>query len=245
MHAIDQSAISLRRAMEQSLSGLEREFNALSLSGVTETGKELGRGSYGEVREANWLGRPCATKRLHPLLVSQVGAEEISKASLDFVRECRTWKDLRHPHIVQLLGVVFEQTSPLPVLVMERLSTSLRRFLEDHTKAHFPLNRKAVVLHQVSLGLAYLHSLKYIHRDLSTNNILLDTETWKAAKITDFGVTRVLDTTRSKMTGTFVPGVCMSVCVCVRACVFGHAYVCGCLCTHDQVADTDFLHHTA
>ena len=117
MHAIDQSAISL----EQSLSGLEREFAALSLSDVTETGKELGRGSYGEVREANWLGRPCATKRLHPLLVSQVGAEEISKASLDFVRECRTWKDLRHPHIVQLLGVVFEQESPLPVLVMERI----------------------------------------------------------------------------------------------------------------------------
>ena len=233
--------------MEPSLSGLEREFAALSLSGVTETGKELGRGSYGEVREAHWLGTPCATKRVHPLLVSQAGAEEISKASLDFVRECGTWKDLRHPYIVQLLGVVFEQASPLPVLVMERLSTSLRRFLEDHTKAQFPLSRKAVVLHQVSLGLAYLHSLKYIHRDLSTNNILLDTETWKAAKITDFGVTRVVDTTRSRMTGTLVPGLCcMSVCVCVHVCVcvYGHAYV-WMLCTHDRVAETDFLHHTA
>ena len=210
------SAISLRRAMEPFLSGLEREFAALSLSGVTETGKELGRGSYGEVREADWLGTPCATKRVHSLLVSQAGTEEISKASLDFVRECRTWKDLRHPHIVQLLGVVFEQASPLPVLVMERLSTSLRCFLEDHPKAQFPLNRKAAILHQVSLGLAYLHSLKYIHRDLSTNNILLDADTWRA-KITDFGVTRVLDTTRSRMTGTFVPGVCMSVCVCACA----------------------------
>ena len=137
-------------------------------------------------------------------------------------------KDLRRPHIIQLLGVVFEQASPLPVLVMERLTTSLRRFLEDHTKAQFPLSRKAVVLHQVSLGLAYLHSLKYIHRDLSTNNILLDTETWKAAKITDFGVTRVLDTTRSRMTGTFVPGACMSVCVCtcMCVCVYRHAYIC-------------------
>ena len=211
--------------MEPSLSGLEREFAALSLSGVTETGKVLGRGSYGEVREANWLGTPCATKRVHPLLVSQASAEEISKASRDFVRECRTWKDLRHPHIVQLLGVVFEQASPLPVLVMERLSTSLWRFLED-PKAQFPLNRKAVVLHQVSLGLAYLHSLKYIHRDLSTNNILLDTDSWKA-KITDFGVTRVLDTTRSRMTGTLVPGVCMSVCVCACMCVCMNRHMCG------------------
>ena len=209
--------------MDSSLSGLKREFAALSLSGVTETGKELGRGSYGEVREANWLGTPCATKRVHSELVAQAGAAEISKASLDFIRECRTWKDLRHPHVVQLLGVVFEQASPLPVLVMERLSTSLRRFLEDHSKAQFPLRRKAVVLHQVSIGLAYLHSLKYIHRDLSTNNILLDTETWKAAKITDFGVTRVLDTTRSRMTGSLVPGVCMSVCVC--ECMYARVYV--------------------
>ena len=195
--------------MEPSLSDLEREFAALSLSGVTETGKELGRGAYGEVREASWLGTPCATKRVHSLLVSQAGATEISKVSRDFVRECRTWKDLRHPHIVQLLGVVFERASPLPVLVMERLSTSLRRFLEEHTKEQFPLSRKAAVLHHVALGLAYLHSQKYIHRDLSTNNILLDTDSWKA-KITDFGVTRVLDTTRSRMTGSLVPGVCVS-----------------------------------
>ena len=207
--------------MEPSLSDLEREFAALSLSGVTETGKELGRGAYGEVREASWLGTPCATKRVHSLLVSQAGATEISKVSRDFVRECRTWKDLRHPHIVQLLGVVFERASPLPVLVMERLSTSLRRFLEEHTKEQFPLSRKAAVLHHVALGLAYLHNQKYIHRDLSTNNILLDTETWKAAKITDFGVTRVLDTTRSRMTGSLVPGVCVCICVWTCMCVWG------------------------
>ena len=226
--------------MEPSLSGLEREFAALALSGVTETGKELGRGSYGEVREANWLGTPCATKRVHPLLVSQAGAADGGKVSQDFVRECRTWKDLRHPHIVLLLGVVFERASPLPVLVMERLSTSLRRFLEDHTKEEFPLSRKATVLHQVALGLAYLHSQKHIHRDLSTNNILLDTDSWKA-KITDFGVTRVLDTTRSRMPGSLVPGECLCmwtyvhvcVCVCVRAyeraCVPMY-YACVCVC---------------
>ena len=30
------------------------------------------------------------------------------------------WKVMQHPHIVQLLGVVLEQASPLPVLVMEQ-----------------------------------------------------------------------------------------------------------------------------
>ena len=66
------------------LRDLEREFSALSISDVTETGKELGRGSYGEVREASWLGIPSATKRVHAILVSPA---EGDKVSLDFVRE--------------------------------------------------------------------------------------------------------------------------------------------------------------
>ena len=155
--------------MNPSLFGLKHEFGALALSDrdVKETAKELGRGSYGEVKEAYWLGTPCAIKRVHPLLVPQSGAVEDNKVSRDFVQECRAWKDLRHPHIVQLLGVVFEQASPLPVLVMERLSTSLRRFLEEHNKEEFPLDRKVSVLYQVALGLVYLHSQKHIHRDFS------------------------------------------------------------------------------
>ena len=52
---------------------------------------------------APWLGTPCATKRVHPQLLPQDGA--LNKVAIDFVRECRTWKDLRHPHIVQFLGV--------------------------------------------------------------------------------------------------------------------------------------------
>ena len=191
--------------MATSLSDLEREFSALVISDVKETGKELGRGAYGEVREAEWLGAPCATKRVHAALLPEVGAVRNSKVANDFVRECRTWKDLRHPNIVLLYGVLFETDSPLPVLVMERLSTSLRRYLEAHTKEEIPLDRKATILRQVALGLSYLHSHKHVHRDLSPNNILLDTEGWRT-KITDFGVSRALGSAGRRITGTYAPG---------------------------------------
>ena len=190
--------------MATSLSDLEREFSSLQISDVTETGQELGRGAYGEVRKAEWLGTPCATKRVHPQLLPQDGA--LNKVAIDFVRECRTWKDLRHPHIVQFLGVFFQQDSPLPVLVIERLSTSLRCYWETHTKEEIPLEKKAPVLHQVALGLAYLHRLAHVHRDLSPNNILLDTEGWKT-KITDFGVSRALGSAGGQMTGSYAPGI--------------------------------------
>ena len=191
--------------MATSLSDLEREFSNLLISDVNETGKELGRGSYGEVREAEWLGAPCATKRVHSILLPQSGSIGSSKVAADFVMECRTWKDLRHPNIVQLFGVFFERGSPLPVLVMERLSTSLRYYLETHTKEEVAQERKATILRHVALGLAYLHRLKNVHRDLSPNNILLDTEGWRA-KITDFGVSRAFVSAGGRMTGTYAPG---------------------------------------
>ena len=191
--------------MATSLSDMEREFSALVISDVKETGKELGRGAYGEVREAEWFGAPCATKRVHAALLPEVGAVRNSKVANDFVRECRTWKNLRHPNIVQLLGVLFKTDSPLPVLVMERMSTSLRLYIEAHTKVEICLPRKADILLQVARGLSYLHSHKHVHRDLSPNNILLDTEGWRA-KITDFGVSRALGTAGSRTTGTYAPG---------------------------------------
>ena len=199
-----------RSTMATSFKDLEREFSNLLISDVNETGKELGRGSYGEVREAELLGAPCATKRVHPILLTQSGSIDTSKVAADFVRECRTWKNLRHPNIVQLFGVFFEQDSPLPVLVMERLSTSLRYYLKTHTKEVVPQERKATILRHVALGLAYLHKLKNVHRDLSPNNILLDTEGWRA-KITDFGVSRAFVSEGGQMTGTSAPGTKLSV----------------------------------
>ena len=48
----------------------------------------------------------------------------------DFVEECKLMSQLRHPHIVQFLGVAYLPGSPIPVLLMEKLQTSLDNLLE-------------------------------------------------------------------------------------------------------------------
>ena len=126
---------------------IHKEFENLKVKDVRETGKELGRGSYGVVNEALWRGIPCVTKRLHKEL------EMEGKPFQDFVQECRTWSNLRHPNIVQLYGVFFEAGIRHPVLVLELMMTSLRTYLENTKKDEVELKDKVLILHQVRVGI--------------------------------------------------------------------------------------------
>ena len=166
----------------------------LLISNLDLFSTELGRGADATVYQAEWNGTLCAAKRLHEALLMDESLGGVEKLVSNFENECRTWSKLRHPNIVQFLGVYLEQGSRLPVLIIEKMDTSLRWYLENHTKEKFPLDLKAVVLHQITQALAYLHSQDppLVHHDLSPNNVLLNVETF-VTKLTDFGMSRAIN----------------------------------------------------
>ena len=179
------------------------------LSDVQLTGTNIGGGAYGTVDEVAFPVA-AAAKTIHPIL--QRG---LSKAAREFVRECQLMSTLRHPNIVQFLGVAFYPCSPLPALVMERLLTSLHDLLDPDTPpprdavpplAVFSMALKCSVLQDVARGLAYLHgqSPPIIHRDLSARNVLLNSE--MVGKIADLGVARIAPRMRAAATMTKGPG---------------------------------------
>ena len=193
------------------------ELRPFLLSNVRLTGTRIGAGAYGSVEEVAIPGAICAAKRIHEIFQdrSEIPDEEILKASTQFVRECQLMSTLRHPHIVQFLGVCFFPDSRLPALVMERLLTSLHDLLDPETdsppppdapKPFFPLSLKCSILHNVASGLTYLHeqSPPIIHRDLSARNVLLNSA--MVAKIADLGVARIVPRMRAAATMTKVPG---------------------------------------
>ena len=114
--------------------------------------------------------------------------------------------EMRHPHIVQFLGLCFLEGSALPVLVMERLDNSLDNLLE--TSPSLPLALKESLLTDVARGLLYLHTrnLPVVHRDLSARNVLLTSSL--VAKISDLGNARIVNLQPGQlaMTLTRVPG---------------------------------------
>ena len=175
-------------------------FEPYKLIGITITDRELGHGSYATVIELEFMGLKCAGKKIHEVLLRQGGT---SYAVQRFEEECRLLSQVRHPNIVQFLGVYFQQGVPAPILVMEFLPTNLTTCIEQY--GILPNEISYSILHDVALGLCYLHSQTppIIHRDLSSNNVLLTSN--MTAKVSDLGVARILNLTPlqvSRMTQT-------------------------------------------
>ena len=192
------------------------ELRPFVLSDVQLTGTRIGSGAYGRVEEVVFpVG--AAAKTLFAFLQEgdDSSPNELPKAAAEFVRECQLMSTVRHPNVVQFLGVAFFAGSRLPALVMERLLTSLHDLLAPDTPppsgtpsplAFFSAVLKCSVLHNVACGLAYLHgrSPPVIHRDLSARNVLLNSE--MVAKIADLGVARIVPHMRAAATMTKGPG---------------------------------------
>lgn len=166
-------------------------LDSFKLAGIQLTEHELGVGSYASVYEMNYLGLRCAGKKIHTLLLRQGGGA--TYALRRFEEECRLLSRMRHPNIVQFLGVYFERGMQIPILVMEFLPANLTSCIEKKEVIYVQISYS--ILHDVALGLNYLHSQvpAIIHRDLSSNNVLLTPD--MKAKISDLGVAKILNLT--------------------------------------------------
>ena len=192
------------------------ELRPFVLSNVRLTGTRIGAGAYASVEEVA-IPVDAAAKKIHEVFLdrTEIPDDEIEKTATEFVKECQLMSTLRHPHIVQFLGVCFLQGSRLPALVMERLLTSLHDLVAPDIQpppgaprplSFFSMSLKCSVLHNVACGLTYLHERTppVIHRDLSARNVLLNSG--MVAKIADLGVARIVPRMGAAATMTRAPG---------------------------------------
>ena len=173
--------------------------------------QSLGIGSYGAVCKAKCDDLLCAAKIIHPTLFDPTALQQVAPQREPrlpirrFEQECEFMSAIRHPNIVQYLGMFRDTDTSLPVLLMELMDDSLTHFLESSTQP-IPYNIQVNLCHDVSLALSFLHSNKIVHRDLSSNNVLLIGNV--RAKVTDFGMARLGDINpqATRFTSTMCPG---------------------------------------
>ncbi|XP_078174559.1 LEAF RUST 10 DISEASE-RESISTANCE LOCUS RECEPTOR-LIKE PROTEIN KINASE-like 1.3 isoform X2 [Carex rostrata] len=146
--------------------------------------KELGDGGFGTVYKGNLKdGRVVAVKRLYKNSYRRIE---------QFLNEVEILSHLHHPNLVILYGCT-ARTSDELLLVYEFVPNGT---VADHL--HGPRSSENILTWPIRLSiaietadaLAYLHAIEpqIIHRDIKTNNILLDDGFH--VKVADFGLSR-------------------------------------------------------
>ena len=171
--------------------------------------QSLGIGSYGAVCKARCDDLPCAAKLLHPILFDPTVRAQASRQTEHrlpisrFEQECQFLSSIKHPNIVQYLGTSTDSENGLPVLLMELMDESLTSFVE-RSQRNLPYHIEVTISNDIALALSFLHSNGIIHRDLSSNNVLMIGNS--RAKVTDFGMAKLaganLQATRVSLTQT-------------------------------------------
>ena len=148
-------------------------------------GKKIGQGGFSEIFESHWMGIPIAVKVIFDPNINEALLEE-------FNNEIEKLFILRHPYIIQLYGITDnEKNQKLAVITELAPRGSLFDYLHKNpkTKNNLSLEFKNKITKQLIHTMAYIHSRGYVHRDLKTQNILLDKNL--DMKLCDFGLTKL------------------------------------------------------
>ena len=142
--------------------------------------EKLGNGSYGDVYRARdkRTGELVALKQIRPNEV----CEGISTTT---IREASLLQAVNHINLVSVKDVIVDDT--FFSIVTEHLDTDLYNYFSASRKGLSKPLLKSYAF-QLLCGVAYLHSHLIIHRDLKTQNLLINSE--GLLKICDFGLGR-------------------------------------------------------
>jgi len=156
--------------------------------------KELGKGAMGVVYQGRdpKINRVVAIKTM--ALAQEFDEDELAEVKQRFFREAETAGRLNHPNIVTMYDAGEEHD--LAYIAME--------FLKGHDLVPqskpgqlLPLPKVLSIIARVADALDYAHAQNVVHRDIKPANLMYEPES-DQLKVTDFGIARITDSSRTK-----------------------------------------------
>ncbi|KAK2949027.1 putative Calcium/calmodulin-dependent protein kinase type 1 [Blattamonas nauphoetae] len=172
-----------------------------NLTEVFDVQETIGEGNFAKVKKAK-----------HKKTGKQVAIKMIDKAKIikdphqlkSIISEIGIMKELKHANIVQLLDVY--ETADRLCLVME-LVTGGELFDRIVDLGAFSETDAAALMHSMFDAIKYMHDKGIAHRDLKPENILCENEDPNSpVKVSDFGLSKVIDTKSMMQTCCGTPG---------------------------------------
>ncbi|EJD55610.1 hypothetical protein AURDEDRAFT_109872 [Auricularia subglabra TFB-10046 SS5] len=164
--------------MESSIDAMARLSDYRSVPMYTVTKYELDRdvrigwGTYAEVYKGTWRNSTVAIKILLPVTPQDA-----------FKREIEIWRMLKHTHILPLWGASSPDSGIPFFFVSPYLKNgALPAYLH---RVYPPAPERMRMMHEIVLGMVYLHSRSVVHGDLKAANVLVDDQF--RCVIADFG----------------------------------------------------------
>lgn len=173
---------------------LDKEGIEKPMLGRYEVEKELGKGAMGAV----YLGKDPKISRVVAIktmaLSQEFEGDELQDVKERFFREAETAGRLSHPNIVTIYDAGEEHD--LAYIAME--------FLKGHDLVRYgkpdallPLGKVLSIVGRSANALHYAHQQGIVHRDIKPANIMYEPES-DNLKITDFGIARITDSSKTK-----------------------------------------------
>ena len=168
---------------------------------MIESSEPIGRGGFAVVYRGTWnqqalfgsraRARKIAAKRSHAGLDAGI--------QIDLVKDLMVMSDCPHQNVLIVHGACHVPGVGFHV-ICELVAHDLEAVI--HQDARGSLNHQDVlhIARDVAAGLAHLHGICIVHRDLKPQNVLIADEHGLRCKIADFGISKELTHTLTKMT---------------------------------------------
>ncbi|KAI9379290.1 hypothetical protein POPTR_017G072900v4 [Populus trichocarpa] len=174
----------------------------------------IARGTFGTVHRGIYDGQDVAVKLLDWGEEGHRSDAEIASLRAAFTQEVVVWHKLDHPNVTKFIGATIGSSelniqtenghigmpSNICCVVVEYCpGGALKSYLIKNWRRKLAFKVVIQMALDLARGLSYLHSKKIVHRDVKTENMLLDKT--RTVKIADFGVARLEASNPNEMTG--------------------------------------------
>lgn len=144
-------------------------------------GPIIGQGFYG-------IARTVTLRKTGQIMVMKETKTFDKEAQKIFVKEVQVLKRLKHPNVLNFMGLLLDKDNQMCFLVDYIAGGTLKDIIHDLS---IPLTwlQRLRYAKDISAGMEYLHSCNIIHRDLNSSNCLVKSD--GHVVVADFGLSRI------------------------------------------------------